>query len=276
MIHKIKKALPFGFFPVMVVCCTAFLTGISCSPKGDEALMEKNPNAAGTNRYVTPVNQILTPAGIQVELPGMRPQVLALSPNGHILATAGKTHELVIVAPETGKIIQNIPLPSEKAVNAKEEAGSPPLEPDTKGQVSYTGLVFSADGSHIYLSNVNGSIKVFSVDAEDRVSGLYSIPLPPANAPRRRREIPAGLTLSEAENALFVVFNLSNRLAKIDLSTGQTVQTWDVGTAPYDVKLVGKKAYVSNWGGRRPDANSLTGPAGKGTVVRVGAVRYIA
>ena len=27
----------------------------------------------GTNRYYTPVNQVLTPAGIQVELPGMRP-----------------------------------------------------------------------------------------------------------------------------------------------------------------------------------------------------------
>ena len=30
-----------------------------------------------------------------------------------------------------------------------------------------------------------------------------------------------------------------------------------------------KKIYVSNWGGRRPDENSLTGPAGQGTKVRV-------
>ena len=34
----------------------------------------------GTNRFYTPANQILTPAGIQVELPGMRPQAVALSP----------------------------------------------------------------------------------------------------------------------------------------------------------------------------------------------------
>ena len=37
----------------------------------------------GENRYYTPANQILTPAGIQVELPDLRPQALALSPDGN-------------------------------------------------------------------------------------------------------------------------------------------------------------------------------------------------
>ena len=46
--------------------------------------------------------------------------------------------------------------------------------------------------------------------------------------------------------------------------------------APYDVSLVNRKLYVSNWGGRRPDASSVTGPAGKGTLVRVDSVRHIA
>lgn len=49
-----------------------------------------------------------------------------------------------------------------------------------------------------------------------------------------------------------------------------------VGVAPYDVVLVGEKAYVSNWGGRRPDTGDLTGPAGRGTEVRVDPVRFIA
>jgi hypothetical protein len=35
------------------------------------------------------------------------------------------------------------------------------------------------------------------------------------------------------------------------------------------VVLAGKKIYVSNWGGRRPEAGSATGPAGRGTLVRV-------
>ena len=46
---------------------------------------------------------------------------------------------------------------------------------------------------------------------------------------------------------------------------------WDVGVAPFDVVLAGHKIYVSNWGGRRPDADSVTGPAGDGTRVRVDA-----
>ena len=44
-----------------------------------------------------------------------------------------------------------------------------------------------------------------------------------------------------------------------------------MGVAPFDVVLAGKKIYMSNWGGRRPDAGSVTGPAGRGTRVRVDA-----
>src|SRR6266576_3546960 len=39
-------------------------------------------------RVTTPVNQILTPVGTQVDLPGLRPQALALSPDGRLLAAA--------------------------------------------------------------------------------------------------------------------------------------------------------------------------------------------
>mgnify|MGYP001069026666 CR=1 FL=1 len=66
-------------------------------------------------RYVTPVNQVLTPIGIQVELPGIRPQALALSPNGRLLVTSGKTQELVLINPETGEIRQKVALPSSEA-----------------------------------------------------------------------------------------------------------------------------------------------------------------
>src|SRR5882672_10665730 len=64
-------------------------------------------------RSYTPVNQILTPTGLQVELPGMRPQALALSPDGTLLVTAGKTHNLIIINPTSGDILQHVPLPSE-------------------------------------------------------------------------------------------------------------------------------------------------------------------
>lgn len=231
----------------------------------------------GTNRWYTPANQILTPAGLQVELPGMRPQALALSPNGKLLVTSGKTYDLVVIEPGTGRILQNVPLPSDSDKDPAPGTGPDRiLEPDKEAQVSYTGLIFSPDGSRIYLSNVGGSVKVFGVQPDGKVVGLFSISLPESDAPKRKAEIPAGLALSQDGKKLYVALNLSNRLIELDAENGNVLRTWNVGFAPYDVLIAGKKIYVSNWGGRRPSVNSLTGPAGKGTLVRVDPVRHIA
>jgi YVTN family beta-propeller protein len=229
------------------------------------------------DRHYTPANQILSPAGLQVELPGMRPLALALSPDRRLLITAGKSHELVVLDPLSGAILQRVSLPSESS----RETGVQPvsehiLEPDSEGQLSYTGLTFSPDGSRIYLANVDGSIKVFSVAKDGKVAGLFTIPLPPAKAPRRLADIPAGITVSRDGKRLYVVLNLSNRLAELDAVSGKVLHLWAVGVAPYDVVVEGNKAYVSNWGGRRPDNDSATGPAGRGTLVRVDPVRFIA
>jgi YVTN family beta-propeller protein len=231
----------------------------------------------GTNRYYTPANQILTPAGIQVELPGMRPQGITLSPDGRLLVTAGKTHDLVVIDPATGKILQRVPLPSDTNSGlAPDSVAEEILHPDREGQLSYTGLVFSPDGSRIYLANVDGNVKVFGVKKTGKVVGLFSIPLPLAKAPGRRVELPAGIAVSPDGKRLYVALNLSNRLAELDAANGRVLRLWEVGVAPYDVALAGQKAYVSNWGGRRPDGQDVTGPAGRGTLVRVDPARYIA
>ena len=220
--------------------------------------------------FETPANQLVAPAGTLIELPGMRPLALALSPDGKLLVTAGLTHELVVLDPATGKILQRVILPAD-TVQEPEPVSAELLSPDTKAQISFTGLVFSPDGSRIYFSNVNGDIKVFGVQPDHQVVPLYSISLPPADAPSRAAEIPAGIAVSPAGKKLYVALNLSNRLAELDAATGKVLRLWDVGVAPYAVAPVGHKIYVSNWGGRRPDADSVTGPAGRGTVVRVDA-----
>ncbi len=224
------------------------------------------------DRAVTPVNQVVEPAGRQVYLPKLRPQALALSPDGRILVTSGKTHDLIVIDPVSARVMQEVLLPPDDAsyTNAA-PASTHMLFTEDTGQLSFTGLIFSPDGSRIYLSNVAGSVKVFGVDALHHVQALYSIPLPPANAPRRKVEIPAGLALSADGNRLYVALNLSNRAAELDSTTGAVLRSWDAGVAPYDVVVAGDKIYVSNWGGRRPDAGSVTGPAGRGTVVRVDA-----
>ena len=231
----------------------------------------------GANRTVTSVNQVLTPLGRTVELPGLRPQALALSPHGRILVTSGKTSEIVVVDPATGNVRQRVALPSEKQGEPPPAVVSPHiLEPDPEGQVSSTGLVFAPDGRRLVLSNVNGSLKVFAVAPDGTVTPSHSVPLPLANAPRRKEDIPSGLTFSLDGARLYVCGNLSNQLFELDATTGKVRRTFPVGVAPYAVVLVGTKAYVSNWGGRRPDSGDLTGPAGRGTVVRVDAEKHIA
>jgi YVTN family beta-propeller protein len=223
-----------------------------------------------TNGFVTPVNQRLTPAGIFVELSGMRPNALALSPDGKILVTAGLSHELVAVNPTMGEILQHIPFPSDQTHGEKPVVEGI-LNADEKGQLSFTGLAFSPDGARIYLANVNGDIKVFGVGAHGKISPLVSIGLPPANAPVRKQEIPTGIAVSRDGKKIYVCGNLSNHLFELDAATGKVLRTWDVGVAPFDVVPGKNKIYVSNWGGRRPDADSVTGPIGEDAHVRVDA-----
>lgn len=237
------------------------------------------PERVGTSsdgRSVTPVNQVLTPVGRQVMLPGLRPQALALSPDGGLLVTSGKTNEIVVIDPASGAILDRVKPPADDVAKPPADAESARnLAPDTKAIESFTGLVFSPDGSRLYMSNVHGSIKVFAVRG-GIIMASHSIRLPSAGAPQRKAEIPSGLSVSEDSRVLYVCGNLSNRLYEIDTATGEVSRTFDVGVAPYDVVLAGKRAFVSNWGGRRPGPGDVTGPAGKGTTVRVDPGTHVA
>ncbi len=276
-----------AFFPtplarVLGAATVCGFGGIGASCVGTKSQLDFSATAepvgrASATRTVTPVNQVLTPFGRVVELPGLRPQGLALSPDGRLLIVSGKSSELVVVDPVTGTIRQRVELPNEGQQEPQPDVASPNyLEPDKKGQLSFTGLIFSRDGRRIFLSNVNGSIKVFAVADDGTVQPSHSFALPPANAPRRKEEIPSGLALSADGTRLYVCGNLSNQLLELDATSGRVLRTFDVGVAPYDVVLVGGQAYVSNWGGRRPRDGDLVGPAGRGTTVRVAADTFIA
>lgn len=233
-------------------------------------------NPLGSGGAVVPVNQIVTPAGRQVELEGLRPQAIALSPDGRFLAVTGKTSEVVIIDPVDGAIRQRVSLPAEEITALDPAVSTHLLKPDTDGQVSYTGLVFAPDGKSLYLANVNGSIKVFSVGVDHVVQPSYTIALPQVTGFPRKKNIPSGLTVSVDGQRLYVVLNLSNQLLELELPSGKILRKFEVGNAPYDVVLVGAKAYVSNWGGRRVEPGVTSGPIGIGARVRVDSVRHIA
>ena len=227
-------------------------------------------------RTVTPVNQTLSPYGRFVDLPGLRPQALAATRDGHLLVS-GKTAELLVLDAGSGELLQRVEFPSDGRREASVEPVSPNiLRPDTKGQLSYTGLIVDDAGRRVFLSNVRGSIKVFRIADDGTVAPSHTLPLPPANAPRRDEEIPTGLALAADGASLFVCGMLSNRLLEIDARTGELRRSVEVGVAPWDVVLAGGCAFVSNFGGRRPGPGDLVGPAGRGTTVRVDPLRHIA
>lgn len=256
------KILGFGAALAWAVCASA----------ADVETVGRHENG----RVVLPVNQVLTPAGRQVELPGMRAQAMALSPDGKLLVVSGLTSELLVLDPATGETRQRVRLPK-VLKGAPPEASSPEfLDFDGRSEMSYAGLAFSPDGRRLALSNVNGDMKLFNVDTDGRVTPWRVIDLPDAKAPHRKAEIPAGVAWSADGARLFVCGNLSNRLFEIDVNAGKVQKAYEVGVAPFHVALVGQKLYVSNWGGRRPGANDLTGPAGRGMRVRVDPERFIA
>lgn len=221
------------------------------------------------NRFFMPTGQILTPAGQQVRLPEQRPQALALSPDGGLLVTSGKNNRLNVVDVATGDILQEVAMPGNNAGSSEK----PKI--DSKALLSLTGLTFSPDGTRIYLSNVKGDVKVFSVD-EGEVSRFRQFAVPMLRVPKRRPDVPTGLAVSTDGKRLYVAGSLGNQLHEYDTDTGKILRSWDTGVAPFDVVLACGKAYVSNSGGRRPEESDLTAPSGQETRVRVDPVRYIA
>ncbi|MEO8352918.1 MAG: phosphoesterase, partial [Chthoniobacteraceae bacterium] len=159
----------------------------------EEVWTGRDPVGAIDGTVTLPVSQTLRPAGTMTDLPGMRPVGVALSPDGRWLVTSGKTNELVVLDLEAGNALTRIPLPSDEVRPG--DAAEKNLHPDKKAQVSYTGLVFSPDGTRLYLSNVNGSVKVFAVGPEG-ITAAGAWPLPQDAAPRRSEEIPAGLAVA--------------------------------------------------------------------------------
>ena len=150
-------------------------------------------------------------------------------------------------------------------------------EPDKDGQLSYTGLrVLPGRPARVpeRRQRVGGRVRRGGRRHDPRraldPSSGGQRPPPPGGDPGRPRRV------ARTAARLYVCGNLSNTLLELAVADGRVLRTFDVGVAPYDVVLSGGKAYVSNWGGRRPRPGELTGPAGRGTEVKVDPVKHVA
>lgn len=214
-------------------------------------------------RIVVPTNQVLQPAGRQVEFPGRPVDVIAVE-GGRTLVAKG-THELVVIDVESGRVRQTLALPG----SGRERPG-----------FSVVGL--AAAGDRIYATDSQRSIRV----ARRQVDGTYAwappIELPQIAGGRETGDAVAGSRRSGAsphpaglavlgDGTLAVAVTRGNAVHVVDPATSKVTQTVDVGVAPYGVLPVGPDTiFVTNWGGDRPGPIDLAANS-SGTRTRVDA-----
>lgn len=180
---------------------------------------------------LTPIGQLLRPAGRSLPLPGLRPvDLLVCDHEGPVLVKTSS--ELLVLSGDAARIEQRLKYPS--------------------GGASMTGLAASPDGRHIYVTN-SGS-ELFELRLDDASGAAwgrtFTLPTPSVGG----AAFGCGIALTPDGARALVCASRGNELVVIDLASGQVRERIDVGIAPFDVVVSpdGTRAFVSNWGGRRP------------------------
>ncbi|MBI4904702.1 MAG: bifunctional YncE family protein/alkaline phosphatase family protein [Acidobacteria bacterium] len=176
--------------------------------------------------YLIPTGQFLTPAGKHAEV-NDRPLGLVVAPDGATIAVVTGSNfaprALHIIDSQSTTVVQSEPLKD-----------------------SFAGVAFSRDGGTIYVGGGEShEVRILRKGTGERfaLDGAIAIP----------GSAPSGLALSSDDSTLVVALNRKHAAAIIDTRT-RAVRTVDVGNYPYTAALTadGRKAYVTNWAGRRP------------------------
>src|SRR5580692_4358873 len=209
--------------------------------------------------WVVSSGQVLTPAGIQVNLGDqVRAKAIALNPNvrSHTAAvlTQGASEAVEVFDTNTGVVLQDYIT----------------FGVDSSG--SYSGIAYSADGKHLVFSQDSGNVTIANVTAEGLMEdnaqvsvpannsfitcfknsppGSYGVPCGTFYSPST--SYPGGVALSQDGKSAYALLNQNDTLTQIDLTTDTQGTQIRVGNAPHSVLIdsKGTTAYVSNEGGR--------------------------
>ena len=211
--------------------------------------------------WVVGDGQILTPAGIQVDLGiRVRAKAIALNPNlkSHTAAvlTLGASEDVEVFDTDTGVVLQDYMA----------------LGHDSSG--SYTGIAYSADGKHLLFSQDSSNVTIANVTPEGLLEDNAQVSVPAdtsfitcfPNSPigdygrscatfyNPYTSYPGGIALSADGNSAYALLNQNNTLTKINLAASTPTEGAQirVGNAPHSIVInkAGTTAYVSNEGGR--------------------------
>ncbi len=225
-------------------------------------------------RTVVPVNQVVTPYGLTTTLPGLRPQALALSPDGRLLAVSGKTPELVILNPVTrqGRTAGRSPGRSPGGAASRGRFADDPRSRHRRPAELHRPHLFARRPPHLHEQRRRQRQGLLGRFATEPSSRRTRSPCPsPARRGGPRRSRPAWPSRPTAASSSSAA-TFPTACSMIDTQAPSVVRAFDVGVAPFDVVLAAGKAYVSNWGGRRPQPgrSRRTGRPGYGGQGRYG------
>ena len=215
------------------------------------------PQADGS--WVVSSGQVITPAGIQVDLGiQVRAKAIALNPTNHTAAvlTLGAAEAVEVFDTDTGAVLQIYTA----------------LGLDSTG--SFNGIAYSADGKYLVFSQDSSHVSIAKVTAGGLLLDNVQVKVPAnnsfitcfTNSPpaayanpcgsfyTASTSYPGGLALSSDGKSAYALLNQNNTLTKIDLTATPPAQGTEirVGNAPHSIVInsAGTTAYVSNEGGR--------------------------
>ncbi len=215
-----------GFF-VTLICLSLFVTVSVAQNITIFGSKQVGPQPDGS--ILVPSNQLIRPAGFQVYLPG-RPVDLALSPGGKLLFVKNMS-SLDLVRLHDRTILQSLPYRHSGA--------------------SFTGICLSPDGHRVFVTNATDRICIAEIDNNlvMRWTDSVMLPKPAIGGP----PVPGGVAMNKTGNTIYVTLSRNNSLAVVNVKDPGEITQIPVGIAPYSVIVASpSKAYVSNWGGRRP------------------------
>jgi len=217
---------------LLILIIVIILAGCSGGRVKDHSKYAVGPQPDGS--VLVPSNQLLRPAGFQINLPG-RPVDMLIMPGGKYLLVKNM-YDLDLIRIEDRKVIQSLPFRSSGA--------------------SFTGLCLSPDGSEAYVTDSRDRLCIAEIDKNYLMTWRDPIILP--HPEFGGQSVPGGIAVNQKGDMVYVTLSRNNTLAVVNMKDRKITEI-PVGMAPYGVIINSSdKAYVTNWGGRHPEEEDST------------------